>query len=110
MKSDELLKTTLELRGVPVSRLLYEGRAECFITYQLVIGQDIAFADDEEGGTEYTYQIHVFAKRNYLAMIADMKADLKAAGFYGFEIEAELYEQDTGYFHIPIQIKFSEVH
>ena len=33
----------------------------------------------------------------------------KAAGFYGITINAEVYEQDTGYYHVPVEIKYMEV-
>lgn len=37
-----------------------------------------------------------------------MKRVLKAAGFYGIEAEAEVYERDTKYFHVPITAKYLE--
>ena len=109
MNVDSLLKTTLEKLGVPVERLKYGGKAACFITYQIVAGRDTFFSDDEEGAQEYTYQVHLYSKKNYFTLLQSLKANVKAAGFYGFEIEAEIFEQDTGYYHIPVQIKFMEV-
>ena len=109
MDVDSLLKTELDGLGVPVERLKYSGRAACFILYQLVVGRDTLFSDDEEGAREYIYQIHIYSKRDYLTLLQKMKARLKAAGFYGFVIEAETYEPDTGYYHIPIEIKYMEV-
>ena len=38
-----------------------------------------------------------------------LKTALKAAGFYGITINAEVYEQDTGYYHVPVEIKYMEV-
>ena len=57
---DSLLKAELEKLGVPVERLKYGGKAACFIVYQLVVGRDTFFSDDEEGAQEFTYQVHVF--------------------------------------------------
>lgn len=37
---DTLVKTTLEKLGYPVERLIYTGKAETFITYQIVVGLD----------------------------------------------------------------------
>lgn len=34
---------------------------------------------------------------------------MKAAGFYAITIDAETYEQDTGYYHVPVEIKYMEV-
>ncbi len=44
---DSLLKAELEKLGVPVERLKYGGKAACFIVYQLVVGRDTFFSDDE---------------------------------------------------------------
>lgn len=109
MNVDSLLKTTLERLGVPVERLKYGGKAASFITHQLVTGRDTFFSDDEEGAQEYTFLINVYSKRNYFQLLQNMKSALKAAGFFGFEIEAEVFEQDTGYYHIPVTIKYMEV-
>ena len=51
---DSLLKAELEKLGVPVERLKYGGKAACFIVYQLVVGRDTFFSDDEEGAQEFT--------------------------------------------------------
>ena len=55
------------------------------------------------------YQIHIYSKTDYFAILQQMKAALKAADFYGWTIDAETFEQDTGYYHITVQIKYMEV-
>ena len=109
MNVDGTLKALLDKLGVPVARLKYNGRAACFITYQLVVGRDTLFSDDEEGAQEYTYQINIYSKTDYFALLQRLKTALKAAGFYGITINAEVYEQDTGYYHVPVEIKYMEV-
>ena len=109
MNVDSTLKALLDKLGVPVARLKYNGRAACFITYQLVVGRDTLFSDDEEGAQEYTYQINIYSKTDYFALLQRLKTALKAAGFYGITINAEVYEQDTGYYHVPVEIKYMEV-
>jgi hypothetical protein len=37
-----------------------------------------------------------------------VKQALKAAGFYGLVIDPEVYEQDTGFYHVPIEAKYYE--
>ena len=49
MNVDSTLKALLDKLGVPVARLKYNGRAACFITYQLVVGRDTLFSDDDDG-------------------------------------------------------------
>lgn len=109
MDVDSLLHSTLKKLGVPVERLKYGGRAASFITYQLVVERDTFFSDDEEGAHEYTYQVHIFSKKDYFTLIQSAKQALKAAGFYGIEIGGEVFEQDTGFYHCPVEIKYMEV-
>lgn len=109
MDVDSLLHSTLKGMGVPVERLKYGGRVASYITYQLAAERDDFFADDEEGATEYTYQVHIFSRKDYFPLVKALKKALKAAGFYGVQIGAEVFERDTGYYHIPAEIKFMEV-
>ena len=67
---DSLLKAELEKLGVPVERLKYSGKAACFIVYQLVVGRDTFFSDDEEGAQEFTYQVHVYPSKRRSCRIA----------------------------------------
>ena len=73
------------------------------------VGQeDMAAADDEMHGTEYTYRVDIYSKRDYIALLRRAKQALKAAGFYGLVIDPEVYEQDTGFYHVPIEAKYYE--
>lgn len=108
MSVDSLLQITLEKVGVPVERLKYTGREQTFITYQLVIGQEINFSDDDSQAEEYTYRVDIYSKIDYIALIRRIKTELKAVGFYAIVFDAEVYENDTGYYHIPIEIKYME--
>ena len=109
MNVDSVLKATLQTFGYPVSRLMYKGRAETFFTYQLVVGKDSNFTDDESSATEYIYRVDLYSKKDYIDLLKRLKTELKAAGFYGVTFDPEVYEQDTGYFHIPVEIKYMEV-
>ena len=82
MNVDSTLKALLDKLGVPVARLKYNGRAACF---------------------------NIYSKTDYFALLQRLKTALKAAGFYGITINAEVYEQDTGYYHVPVEIKYMEV-
>ena len=105
---DGLLKTTLDALCPNVARLFFRGKAGTYITYQLVSSEDMAAADDEMHGTEYTYRVDIYSKRDYIALLRRAKQALKAAGFYGLVIDPEVYEQDTGFYHVPIEAKYYE--
>jgi hypothetical protein len=106
---DSVLKTTLEAQGVPVERLRYKGKADTFITFQIIYGRDTCFADDDSEGTEYTYRIDIFSKQDYIALLRNTTRALKEAGFYGITVDPEVFESETGYYHIPVEIKYMEV-
>ena len=62
------------------------------------------------GSVSYTHlQVHVYSKTDYIDILQRLKTALKAAGFYAITIDAETYEQDTGYYHVPVEIKYMEV-
>ena len=105
---DRLLKSTLDALCPNVARLFFRGKAGTYITYQLVSSEDMAAADDETHGTEYTYRVDIYSKRDYIALLRRVKQALKAAGFYGLVIDPEVYEQDTGFYHVPIEAKYYE--
>ena len=108
MNAEAALKTTLNSLGVPVARMIYNGNADTFITYQLVLSGEMAFADDDNEAEEYLFRVDIYSRRDYIALLRRAKQALKLAGFYGVAIQAELYENDTQLFHVPINVYFCE--
>lgn len=106
---DELLKSTLDELGVPVERLKFSGEAETFIVFHLTNADDDEFADDEPIIHEHQFRIDFFSKGNYMALVKQAKAKLKAAGFYGISVNAEFFEESTGYNRISLDSFFMEV-
>ena len=105
---DALLKTTLAAQCPRVARLIFRGKAGTYITYQLVLLQDRDAADDDMQGTEYTYRVDIYSKRDYIALLRRTKQALQAAGFYGIVVDPDVYESDTGFYHVPIEAKYYE--
>ena len=44
-----------------------------------------------------------------MELIRKVKSALKEAGFFDISIEAEIYENDTGYYHVPFEARYLEV-
>lgn len=105
---DALLKGTLNTLCAHVARLFFRGKVKTFMTYQLVLSSDMAPADDEMQATEYTYRVDIYSKADYISLLRRTKQALAAAGFYGIVVDPEVYEEDTGYYHVPIEAKFYE--
>lgn len=108
MTAEAAIKEALESAGVPFARMTYSGNAKAYITYQLVISAEREFSDDENASEEFTYRIDIFSRVDYIALLRRAKRALKAEGFYAISAEAELYESDTKFFHVPITAKYLE--
>jgi hypothetical protein len=106
---DALLKKTLDTLGVPVARVFFGGKAESFVTFQYLGGREDSHADDEAVSYEHAYRADIFSRSDYTGLLRQMKAALKPAGFYGIAVLAELYENDTGFYHIPTEFYYMEV-
>jgi hypothetical protein len=103
---DALVQTTLETLGVPARRLTYKGDAGTYITWQRILGEDAAFADDGAEAKEHSYRADIFSKSDYAALIVGTEKALKTSGFYGVSDGPETYEKDTAFFHMPISFSY----
>jgi hypothetical protein len=103
---DTLLNTTLEGLGHPVARLFYGGEADTYITFQIVSCRGVDAADDVNTREETIYQVNIYSKVDYTSLLENAMVALRAAGFRGITVGSETYEQDTEYYHVPIQIKY----
>lgn len=109
---DKLLNEALKGVGIPVSRLFHSEDDDAFITFRLVTVANKNHADDRENGKEVTYGVDMYFRNGsmngekYFQMLEAVETNVKKAGFYGFELEAEIYEESTGYYHIPTSIKY----
>jgi len=106
--SDSHLQTTLATLGDPVERLRFTGTADTYLTWQTIAGSEATFADDDNEEYEHYYRVDLFSKVNYVEKLVELRKALKAAGFYGTQVTAEQYEQDTGLFHASLNTKFIE--
>lgn len=102
------LNTALKGLGKPVSRLIYKGKAETYFTFQTVISQPSGYADDESTHTLHTFRVDLYTKKDFTALLSDTITALKQAGFTISSVDAEIYENDTGFYHVPITINVME--
>ena len=105
---DSKVKAALLLLGVPVERIFYAGDADTYITFRLLLSRDAEFSDDESTAKEYFYRADIFSKTDYVSLIKRAECVLKEAEFYGITVNAEIYEKDTGYYHVPIEFYYME--
>jgi len=105
---DSLVKSTLELADVPVSRIKYSGSETTYIVYQRILGQEAAHADDDNTAYEHYYRASIYTKSSYFDLLAKVMKSLKAAGFYSISVNAEIYENNTGFHHVSIDFNYME--
>ena len=103
---DKLVRDTLLTVDVPVERLYYGGKATEYITFQLIIRRNINFADDDETAKEYVYGADIFSKGDFTTLLDRVEVALKNAGFNNIEVNAETYEETTGFYHVSIEFNF----
>lgn len=108
--ADNHLKTTLELSGVPVERIIFKGKAEQYMTFMSVSSEETEHADDDGTAMEHYYRVDLFSKGNYTKLLKQTRRNLKAAGFYDIETGPEMYENATALFHVPLDLSFMEVY
>lgn len=101
------IKEILEGVGVPVQRGIYTARdrPEQYITYQRINTQPIAAADDDVVEEIEMWRVNIVSKCDFEGVLKKAKRALKEAGCYVNEIETEIYEEETGYWMVPITIE-----
>ena len=110
---DEHLNTVLTALGLPVRRLLYEllpgeELPAAYITFQNIVRQPNAFADDDNTEVLNVYRVNLFSKSNYKDTLKELITALKTGGFVISSVDGELYERETGFFHVPVTINILE--
>lgn len=86
---------------IPVAFLNYKGNKETYITYMQTSIDNTFNTDDELDAYIVNYDFDIYTKGNYLKIIEEIKAKLKANGWdwQPMNDSPDMYESDTGYFH-----------
>lgn len=109
MKSDELLRKTLEETGLPVKPYEYKGTKPEYIVYNEEDERGTSYRDDRPGGTSIWWQAHLFTpiQSDYRSIKRKMREMLLAAGF-GVGAVRTLYEKETEIVHVVISCNIVE--
>lgn len=88
-------------KSIPVSFLVYNGKATTYVTYQQIHADDALGADDDIVAYVDYYDFDIYSKGNYISIVEAIKSILKANGFTWQPIKSsgDFYEPDTGYYH-----------
>lgn len=87
--------------ALPVHANVYNGTADEYITFNYADERPALRADDTDILDETTIQVHYFTRGNPQTNKKAIRRLLRAAGFT-IQSTQELYESDTGYFHVVV--------
>jgi len=87
---------------IPIATIKYTGNASTYLTYYTWLNQPEGFSDDKPFilGTYGT--IDVYSKDNFKKIVKEVVKKLEEIGFTWTGNDAEIYEENTGLFHVPI--------
>lgn len=108
MTAEAAINAALKEIGLPHARIIYTGKASTFCTYQLVSEQEEEHAEDGCVIENWLYRVDVFARGSPMEHVLKIKKALKAQGFVGIFLDPEVYEADTGFYHVPIEARYFE--
>lgn len=101
------LQNILESAGLPAQRGVYTGKKKpaAYYTFLRLLKGAALCADDIESSGRELYRVTLFYKGDFEAQLAKTLEVLKAAGYYINSVDAESYENETGYWVVPITIE-----
>lgn len=111
----DLLNKTLKGACKSVYRIAYNPKderskisPEAYLAFQTIISQPSGYADDDSTVTLHTFRVDLYSKKDFTKLLSDTLTVLRQAGFTISSVDTEIYENDTGYYHVPITIKIME--
>jgi len=78
-----------------------------YVTYTFIDEWGAAFAENEETATNYSVQIDVFSKSDFMELVKKIKEKMKDNDFYRTSVN-EFYETDTGLYHCAIRFVYTK--
>ncbi len=87
---------------VPIEYMKYTGQADSYLTYYTWKELPESFSDNETD-IEVAYgTIDIFSKNNFKTILKEVKKILKDNGFTVTDVDNESYEEDTKFYHVPV--------
>ena len=92
----------LESMTAPCCAPPYHGKADKFITFQFVLDSAEYISEGVTRKTKRQWGVDLFTKSDWSTDIETIKNLLIVNGFSVTDCGPEIYESDTGYYHIPL--------
>lgn len=102
MNINPIIERAFENYNIPISYMNYKGNSNSYLTYYTWKELPDNYADNENE-IEIAYgTIDIFSKNNFKSILNDVKEILKNNDFLVTDIGSEMYEEDTDFYHVPV--------
>ena len=91
---------------IPIFFMFYEGKAKKYLTYYNWTEEARNFADNDNHAEVCYATIDVWSSGNCKNIVEAVKQKLKENNFTWIDNGAELFEADTGYYHVPVNFYY----
>lgn len=86
--------------SIPTAHLVYNGKSEEYVIWTILSNKPELCADDEVLYSVYEVDVDIYSKSNYLDIVSKVKSLMKNNLYVWVEDSPEMYETDTGYYHL----------
>ena len=86
--------------SVPTAHIRYKGKETTFVTWVITGTRPALNADDDPLYCVSTVDVDVYGKGNILSVLAEVKRLMNINEWIWTEDSPEMYEDDTGLYHI----------
>ena len=86
--------------SVPTAHIKYKGKETTFVTWTIIGSAPALSGDDEQLYGITTVDVDVYSKGNYLKVLAEVKRLMKMNEWLWTNDSVEMFEDDTGLYHI----------
>ena len=91
---------TVNGKKIPTAHLKYQGKEPTYVVWTIISNSPALSGDDEPIYGITTVDVDVYSKGNYLSVLNEVKKLMKLNGWVWKEDSVEMYEDDTGLYHI----------
>lgn len=89
--------------NIGVYPLFAPSKSDSYIVFYTYNEKTIVFGDDEPIYETTSGSVDIYTKKSYKQLLKETKQLLKSNGF-NVSQGAEMYEQETGYYHVVLEI------
>ena len=86
--------------SVPTAHIKYKGKETTYVVWTIIGNAPALSGDDEQLYGIASVDVDIYSKGNYLKVLAEVKRLMKINGWVWTEDSTEMFEDDTGLYHI----------